>query len=178
MAVAMDRPLHWSELVRRSGLGPCDWIVAGAFDGGAGGYSATFHEAAELARFLDFLVASPGRPGTSRLYRRAAIHPFRPEYDLSGLRFQFDRDHDVAAAVLLADDHQADRVHQWMTRGAAGRSDVVLAHDSWNEHETLFPPASFITVAQLRAVVVEWAFGETLPPSAVSWTETTGIGWL
>ena len=55
---------------------------------------------------------------------------------------------------------------------------VTLAHDSWHEHGTLFPPESFITGAQLTATVTEWAFGDQLPPSVTSWTETTGISWF
>ncbi|HEX4700713.1 MAG TPA: Imm1 family immunity protein [Pseudonocardiaceae bacterium] len=178
MTIAVQRPLVWSDLVRHSGLGHCDWHVAGVFDSGAGSYSATFHSEPELARFLDFLFASPTKPATSRLYRRASIHPFRPEYDLSNLRFQFDGEHNVAAAVLLADDHKEDRVYQWMTRGTAGRTDVALAHDSWNEHETLFSPESFVTIPQLRAAVTAWAFGDDMPPPAVPWTDVSGIAWF
>lgn len=170
-------PVLWSDLVRHSGLGRCGWHVEGVFVTRAT-YTANFRHKVELVRFLDFLLSSPDKPATSRLYRRASIHPFKPEYDLSNLRFQFDSDHDVAAAVLLADDHEDDVIHRWMTRGDAGRTDVVLAHDSWNQHETLFPPESFITVAQLRTVVTEWAFGEVLPPPAVSWAEVDGIGWF
>jgi hypothetical protein len=178
MTVAAQRPLAWPDLVRHSGFGDCDWHVAGVFDSGAGSYSATFDSAPELARFLDFLLASPGRPATSRLYRRASIYPFKPEYDLSNLRFQFDSEHNVAAAVLLANDNEDDHLYQWMTRGDAGRTDIVLTHDSWNEHETHLPPESFITIPQLRAAVTEWAFDNAIPPRAVSWTDATGIGWF
>jgi hypothetical protein len=178
MTVATQRSLTWSDLVRHSGLKGCDWHVTGVFDSGAGSYSATLHSEPELVRFLDFLLSSPSKPATSRLYRRAGIYPFKPEYDLSNLRFQFDAERNVAAAVLLADDHKDDHVYRWMTRGDAGRADVVLAHDSWNEHETLFPPKSFITVPQLRAVVTAWAFGDDLPPAAVSWADVTGVNWF
>jgi hypothetical protein len=174
----VTQPLVWSDLVRQSGLGECDWHVAGVFDSGAGSFSATFHSEPELARFLDFLFASPTKPATSRMYRRASIYPFKPDYDLSSLRFQFDAEHQVAAAVLLADDHQDDHVYQWMTCGDAGRSDVVLAHDSWNEHETLLPSESFVTIPRLRAAIAQWAFGEEIPPPSVTWTGTTGIGWF
>lgn len=178
MTATVGHQLSWSELVRHSGLERCDWHVAGVFDTGAGSYTTTFHTRAELARFLDFLLASPGKPATSRLYRRASVYPFQPEHDLSNLRFQFDREHDVAAAVLLAYDREDDRLYQWMTRGDAGRTGVTLAHDSWNEHETLFPPSSFITHTRLMAAVTEWAFGDQLPPSETAWTETTGISWF
>jgi hypothetical protein len=175
--VTERRPLRWPDLVRHSGLGRCGWHVDGVFVAAAT-YGATFHHQAELARFMDFLLASPTMPATSRLYRRASIYPFKPEYDLSNLRFQFDSAHDVAAAVLLADDHEDDVIYRWMTRGDAGRDDVVLSHDSWNGHETLFPVESFITIAQLRAVVTEWAFGELLPPPAASWVEVDGVSWF
>lgn len=178
MTVAAQRPLTWADLVQHSGFDGCGWHVAGVFDNGAGSYSATFHSEPELTRFLDYLLNSPGKPATSRLYRRASIYPFKPEFDLSNLRFQFDAEYNVAAAVLLADDHKDDHIYKWMTRGDAGRTDVVLAHDSWNEHETLFPPESFITIPQLRTLVTGWAFGDSLPPTAVSWADVSGVNWF
>jgi hypothetical protein len=105
--------------------------------------------------------------------------PVRPEHYLSNLRFQFDAEHDAAAAVLLLiDRNQDDELLTWMTRGEASRPGVVLAHDSWNEHETLFPPESHITLNQLRDVVTQWAYGELVPPSAVRWSAVDGIGWF
>lgn len=178
MTVAAQRHVSWSDLVRHSGLDQCDWHVAGSFQMGEANYSVGFYTERELTRFLEFLFAAPGKPATSRLYRRASIHPWKPDYDLSNLRFQFDPGHQVAAAVVLVDDHQADRVSTWMTTGNAGRSGVVLAHDSWNEHETLFPPESFITLSELRSAVVEWAFGDALPPPAVKWVDAPGVHWF
>jgi hypothetical protein len=178
VTTTVGRPVAWSDLVRASGLDPCGWHVAGEFTTGAASYGVTFHSESELARFLDFLFAAPDKPATSRLYRRASIYPFQPHYDLSNLRFQFDPQHQVAAAVVLAYGHQDDHLWQWRTRGNAGYPDVTLAHDSWNEHETVLPPESFITMPQLRTAVLEWAFGEQIPPLAVDWTPTTGIGWF
>lgn len=178
MSVATGQPLTWSGLVRHSGVNACDWHVAGIFNSGVGSYSATFHSEPELIRFLDFLFRSAEKPATSRMYRRASIYPSQPEHDLSNLRFQFDNDRNVAAAVLLADDHADDHVYRWMTRGGAGQAGAVLAHDSWNEHETRFPPESFITIPELRTAVAEWAFGEDLPPLSVSWVEAAGVNWF
>lgn len=42
----------------------------------------------------------------------------------------------------------------------------------------VFPPESFITVAQLRQVVLEWAFDEVQPPEAAKWTDAPGVGWF
>jgi hypothetical protein len=179
MTTATDPRVAWSDLVRHSHLDRCGWHVTGAFQSGSTTYSGTFNTEAELTRFLDFLLASPEQFATSRMYRRAAIHPFKPEYDLSNLRFQFDPEHEVAAAALLADDHDEDRLYRWVTRGNAGRDDVVLAYDSWNQHETQFPPEAFITVRQLRDVVVQWAFGEVLPPPAVRWGDAPdNLAWF
>lgn len=179
MTTAAEHQVAWSDLVRHSHLERCGWQVAGVFQAGSATYNVTFRAEPELVRFLDYLLMAGEPFATSRLYRRAAIYPFRPEYDLSSLRFQFDSEHQVAAAALLADDHDADHLYRWITRGDAGRDDVVLAHDSWNEQETVFPPAAFITVATLRDVVRQWAFGEILPPPAVDWdVAPAGLGWL
>lgn len=84
----------------------------------------------------------------------------------------------MAAAVLLVIDRNRKDVLSWRTVGSAGRPDVVLAHDSWNQHETVLPPESFITIPELRAAVTEWAFGDEVPPPAVAWTDAAGIGWF
>jgi hypothetical protein len=44
--------------------------------------------------------------------------------------------------------------------------------------ETALPPESFITVDQLRGVLDQWAFGETLPPPAVRWVSVPDVGWF
>lgn len=171
--------MAWSDLVRHSRLESCDWHVAGVFQSASATYNVTFRADAELTRFLDYVFAADESFGTSRLYRRAAVYPVKPEHDLSGLRFQFSAEHQVAAAALLADDHEADHLYRWVTRGDAARQDLVLSYDSWNEHETVFPPATFITLAQLREVVAQWAFGEILPPPVVGWAAAPdNLGWL
>lgn len=177
---AAEQPVAWSDLVRHSRLGRCDWHVVGVFHSASATYNVTFRTDAELIRFLDYVFAAGESFGTSRLYRRAAVYPVRPEHDLSGLRFQFDTERQVAAAALLADDHEADHLYRWITRGDAGRDDMVLAHDgAWNGHEIVFPSSAFITVAQLRDVVRQWAFGEILPPPVVGWgAAPDNLGWL
>jgi hypothetical protein len=123
-------------------------------------------------------LASPVKPATTRLYLHPDEVPTRPEHQVSNLRFQFDPEHQVAAVVLLAIARSHHQLLSWRTVGDAGRSDVVLAHDSWNEHETRLAPESFITVLQLRAAVMEWAFGDAVPPSAVSWADITDVDWF
>lgn len=128
---------------------------------------------------MDFLLASPARPATSRLYLHQSVTPVRPEHHLSNLRFQFDAEHDVAAAVvLLIDRNHDDNLLAWMTHGDTRQADHTLAHDSWNEGETLFPPESYISLAQLREVVAQWAFGEFVPPAATQWSAVSDVTWF
>lgn len=173
MTVGLRRA--WSDL----GVDRRTWVVSGVFQVGGGTYEARFTGEAELVRFVDFLLAAPGVPATSRLYLHPDVVPARPEQQLSTLRFQFHAERGVAAAVLLVVDRERDAVLCWMSSGGAGDDDVVLAHDSWNQYETRFPPEAFITIAELRATVLQWAFGEMFPPSAVDWTEEPHqqIGW-
>jgi hypothetical protein len=51
-------------------------------------------------------------------------------------------------------------------------SEGVLAHDSWNERETTFPPGSFVTTPELREAVLQWAFGAVVPPPVIGWRRT------
>lgn len=175
MTMTAQQPRAWADFgVNRHG-----WVTSGVFQVGAANYQCEFRAEPELRRFVDFLIASPTQPDTSRLYLHQSVTPVRPEHYLSNLRFQFDAEHDVAAAVvLLIDRNHDDEILTWMTRGEAGRSDVALAHDSWNADETRFPPESHITLAQLREVVAEWAYGELVPPAAVQWSPVSDITWF
>jgi hypothetical protein len=69
-------------------------------------------------------------------------------------------------------------LQSWRTVGDAAHQDVALSHDSWNEHQTRLPAESFITITQLRAAVLDWAFGNDVPPRAVSWAEVSGVDWF
>jgi hypothetical protein len=174
MTRAIPRAATWSDL----GIDRTGSVVSGVFAVDGSSYEATFAGEAELARFLDFVLASPVKPATTRLYLHPDEVPIRPERQVSNLRFQFDPEHQVAAAVLLVIDRSHHQLHSWRTVGDAGRPDVVLAHDSWNEHETRLPPESFITIPRLRAAVMEWAFGNEVPPSAASWADVAGVDWF
>lgn len=128
-----------------------------------------------LAQVLDVALTFPDEPSVVRLYLEPNAHPAPGQ--LSNLRFDFDGEHQVAAAVLIAVDSE-DRIYEWMTRGNAGRDDVLLAHDSWNVSETRFPREAFVTLAELREAVLQWAFGEgVFPPPAVRWAEAPDVGW-
>lgn len=164
----------WSDF----GLDRRGWVVSGAFGIDGSTYQATFTAEAEFVRFLDFVLASPVKPATSRLYLHPNEVSANPEQQVSNLRFQFDPEHGVAAAVLLVMDRDHGGVLSWRTVGNAAGQDVVLAHDSWNEHETVLPPDSFVTIPRLRTAVTGWAFGDEVPPSAVAWVEASGIDWF
>lgn len=173
MTVAAQPTVTWSQF----GRNPHSWVVSGVFQGSAT-YTGEFHDRDELGRFLDFLLADPHQPATSRLYLHERLVPRRSELDLSNLRFQFDPALQVAAAVMVVVDRNANKVLSWMTRGDAGRDDVVLSHDSWGSAAMVFPPESFITVGQLRQVVLEWAFDEVQPPPEVKWVAAPDVGWF
>ena len=142
-------------------------------------YSVSFSTEAGLLRCLDVMLSMPAKPATPRLVLRPqGYREKRPEWPVSGVRFDFDTDHQVASAVLLALDKDAT-THTWITVGDAGRHDVTLTHDSWDPENKPLPAASFITIAQLRDVLCQWAFGDALPPPAVSWTAVPHdtVGW-
>jgi hypothetical protein len=175
MSLTAQQSRAWTDF----GVNRHEWVVSGVFQVGAASYQCEFRAEPELRRFMDFLIASPAKPATSRLYLHQSAIPVRPEHYLSNLRFQFDAEHDVAAAVvLLIDRDNDDELLAWMTHGDTGRPGATLAHDSWNEHETLFPPESYISLAQLREVVAEWAYGAVVPPGVVQWTAVSDVTWF
>jgi len=175
MTLTGQQPRAWADF----GVNPHGWVVSGVFQVGSANYRCEFHAEPELRRFVDFLIASPTKPATSRLYLHQSVSPVRPEHYLSNLRFQFDAEHDAAAAVVLLIDRAGnDELLAWMTHGNTGRPDVMLAHDSWNEDETSFPTESFVSLAELREVIAEWAFGELVPPRAVRWSAASDVTWL
>lgn len=161
--------LHRTELAASGGrrLEP-----SGVFHVRGAVYTVTFDSPAGLGTFLDLYLAHADDTKVARLH----LTPQGTGLPAANLRFQLSVAHQVAAAVLIAMDDDG-RSHSWMTRGEA-RANVALAHDSWHPVETALPPESFITVAELRAVLNQWAFGDTLPPPAVRWVSVRDVGWF
>jgi hypothetical protein len=139
-------------------------LAAGVFYLSGAVCRVTFESPRGLETFLDYYFGE----ADDTMAVVAHLTPQGAEFPSANLRFQVNRRHQVAAALLIATDKHG-RGHSWMTLGEAGRDDVVLAHDSWNPGETTFPSGSFITLPELRALVEQWAFGDTLPPLAVRW---------
>jgi hypothetical protein len=136
-------------------------------------YTVTFRTPAGLATFLGLYLAEADDTKVARLH----LTPQGTGLPAANLRFQLNHAHQVAAAVLIAMDADG-RSHSWMTRGGAGTPNVVLAHDTWHPLETALPPESFIAIGELRPVLTQWAFGETLPPPAVEWRSVRDVGWF
>lgn len=99
------------------------------------------------------------------------------KHPVANLRFQFNRQHQVAAAVMLA-AHQDDSLHTWVTADNAARHDLELAHDSWNPEGTRFPPDSYVHMLTLRHALLAFAFGRRLPPPPATWREHEDVGWF
>ena len=146
---------------------------SGVFHLRGAAYTVTFENPAGLATFVELYLAEADDSKVARLH----LTPRGTGLPAANLRFQLSRAHRVAAAVLIAMDADG-RSHSWMTRDEAGVANVVLAHDSWHPVETALPPESFITTAELRTVLAQWAFGETLPPPAVRWASVRDVGWF
>lgn len=166
----MTDALHRTELAAPGGrrLEP-----SGVFHLRGAVYTVTFESPAGLATFLELYLAEADDMKVARLH----LTPEGTGLPAANLRFQLSRAHRVAAAVLIAMDADGRR-HSWMTRGDAGVATVALAHDSWHPVETALPQESFITTDQLRTVLEQWAFGETLPPPAVRWVSVRDVGWF
>jgi hypothetical protein len=142
-------------------------------------YSVTFVHEEGVRRCLDAMLGFPDKPATPLLVLRPeGYRDKRPEWPVCALRFDYDIEHDVAAVVMLTLDKDAE-THPWMSRGSAGRDDVELTWDTWAPEERMFPPESFITIAELRVVIEQWAFGDVLPPPAITWVavDHDDVGW-
>lgn len=139
---------------------------------------------AEGLEFLLDVVLDPAAAPTTvslhltpRRYRPEELSP--PEFPPSNLYFGVDQQHGVAAVALLAFDRDHDS-HQWLSRGDAWRADVaMLAMDPANADVTPFPHGAYVTLSQLREVVVNWAWGTVLPPTGVEWQPAAEheVGW-
>ncbi len=135
-------------------------------------HNVMFDNADAVVRLLGLLESEGDETMVHSLY----LTPQGETAPSANLRFQFNREHQVAAAVLVALDKQR-RLYSWRTRGDAGRDDVTLVHDAWNPGDTVLPPESFVFEPQLRPAVVEFAFTEALPPPSVEWATVPDVGW-
>lgn len=135
-------------------------------------HTVTFENEHGLTVALDLLAAEGDDTMVAQLY----LTPQGETAPSANLRFQFNREHRVAAAVLVALDKHRN-LYSWMTHGDAGRNDVTLVHDPWNPGDTALPPESFITLPELRPAITEWAFGDVLPPPSLRWTSVPDVGW-
>ncbi|GAB3456373.1 hypothetical protein [Actinophytocola sediminis] len=162
--------LHRTELAAPGGR---RLAATGVFHLRAALYTVTFDSEQALATFLDLYLANADDTKVARLH----LTPQGTGLPAANLRFQLNLANQVAAAVLIAMDADG-RSHSWMTNGGKARAGVLLAHDTWHPDETALPPESFITVAQLRTVLTQWAFGDTLPPPEVSWVSVRDVGWF
>ncbi len=163
------------ELHKRDLAGPADRLVqaSGVFHVHGAVCDVTFADERGVSNFLDFYFVHGSDDVVARLY----LTPQGAKFPSANLRFQFDREHQVAAAVVIAADHDGHQ-YSWMTRGNAGRDDVSLAHDTWNAADTRMPPAAFITITELRAAITQWVVGDVLPPAPVRWAEVPDVRWF
>jgi hypothetical protein len=168
--VSEPHVLHRTELAAPGGR---RLEASGVFHLRGAVYTVTFETPAGLDTFLDLYLAEADDTKVARLH----LTPQGTGLPCANLRFQLSRAHQVAAAVLIAMDDEG-RSHSWMSHGEAGPASVALAHDSWHPVETALPPESFLSVIQLRTVLTQWAFGETLPPPAVRWLSVRDVGWF
>lgn len=151
-------------------------------DDSGSSFSATFGAEAGLRAYLDMVSRYPGNTSTvtmllkPRGYRPAPSAP--PEFLPSSLYFDVDQASGVAAAALLVTD-ATGLSHQWLTHGDLGRDDITLVMDPYNPAYATFPQESFLPISMLRDAVSQWAFGDDLPPTAVTWRQATEdeVGW-
>ena len=139
--------------------------------------SMRLHAVRGLEYLLDTLLDRDAAPVTASLvltphtYCSQELSP--PEFPPSNLLVGVDQEHAVAAVALLAFD-QRHHSHQWLPQGNAWHQDVAaLVMDPANAEDAVFPREAYITTAQLRAVVADWAWGDQLPPAGVRWRPAT-----
>lgn len=145
-------------------------------------FTATFRTETALDAFLDLVSHYPGNTSTvtmflrPRGYKPAPSAP--PEFLPSSLYFDIDQASGTAAAALLLID-TTGQSHQWLTQGNLARDDITLVMDPHNPEYATFPPESFLPITTLRDAVLQWAFGDHLPPPAATWRRATEdeVGW-
>lgn len=150
------------------------YTVKALFQYPSGVYDARISTRDGFARFLDFVFAIPEEPHNPALYLLPNIAA--DTAPCAYLKFDYNLDTNTAAAVTLAIDHDNTH-HCWLTQGHAARDDIHLTADSWNPDENLFPLSSYITIAQLRHVILDWAFDNALLSSATTWTPSDPHAW-
>jgi hypothetical protein len=151
-------------------------------DDAGSSFTATFGTEVALRAFLDMVSRYPGTTSTvtmflkPRGYKPAPSAP--PEFVPSSLYFDLDQASGIAAAALLLVD-ATGLSHQWLTQGDLGRGDITLVADPHNPEYATFPHESLLPVSMLRDAVLQWAFGDDLPPTSVAWRPATEdeVGW-
>jgi hypothetical protein len=158
-------------------------IPSAVFEDAVGSsFSGRFTTDSALRAFMDLVLRYPRQTSTVRMFlkpRRYVPAESAPaEFLPSSLYFDVDRERGVAAAALLiVDAHGVS--HQWLSQGDRGRDDVALVMDQFNPEFATFPQESFVAVEPLADAVVQWAFGDEVPPPALSWKTATEdeVGW-
>jgi hypothetical protein len=171
---------HRSQLAHASDF---ELVIKAVFEDAMGSsFSSRPATESALGAFVDMVITYPGETGPVRLFMEAkGLTPapyLPPEYLPSSLVFDVDQKQGVAAAALLIFDASGIS-HQWLTLGDRDRDDVALIMDPFNPGFARFPPESLVPAAQLRQAVLDWAFGEELPPTAVPWRRANEdeVGW-
>jgi hypothetical protein len=157
-------------------------VPSAAFDLPHAHVAMTLHDVDGVAYLLDTVLTAAVGAATVSLHLtprdyRPPLSP--PEFPPSNLYFGVDPRHGVAAVALLAFD-KTRHSHQWLSQGTAWHADVApLAMDPVNADATPFPGDTYITAAQLRVTVINWAWGDLLPPAGTSWRAATEdeVGW-
>lgn len=145
-------------------------------------FTATFGTKAALHAFLDMASRYPGKTSTVTMFLKPRGYKPEPsappEFLPSSLYFDLDQASGIAAAALLLVDANG-MSHQWLTQGALGRDDVILVADPYNPEYATFPQESFLPFPRLRDALIQWAFDDELPPTAVGWRPATEdeVGW-
>lgn len=134
---------------------------------------ATFTSVEGLRDFLSYYLNHGRTDVVGRMYLVSSTL----KWPVANMRFQFDHEQQLAAAVLLA-THKDGTIKSWFTADGVQHSGVELSHDSWNPENTRFPDSAYVHMPVLRHTLLEFGFGSQLPPVAASWQECVDPGWL
>jgi hypothetical protein len=180
MTGLLEGPIRRSDLARQDAEQIL--VPTARFKLGSTSVSLQIGDEGGVAFLLDTVLDPAARTETVSMYLMPYPHRHVPppsnDWPSSNLIFDVDQEHGVAAVGLLTLERH-EQGHQWISVGDAGRNDVTLEMDPADPGAHQFPPSSFITFAQLRRAVTEWAFGEILPPPSVLWREAADeVRWL